>query len=368
MNEIVRPRSVPGPGAKAGIDLIDCDVHPYPKNRAELYQFLAKDWREHVETYGPRGAQPFLGLMHIPRAQQARLDSKPESGPAGSDLKLMQVQLLDYYDIKYGILQPLGPGGGGNLLNPGLANALCAAVNDWQVALWLDKEPRLRGSLLLPQEDAEASVKEIERLGGDKRFAQIALHARSAEPLGRKRYWPIYEAAERLGKPVSIHSSGYGQYTPSGAGWMSYYLEEHHSYAHTMQTAIVSMVMEGVFERFPKLRFIAVEGGFAWAPPLAWRLDKVWEKNRSEVPHVTRPPSEYMRERVWYATQPVEEPEKPSHINDVIKWIGADRLVFATDYPHWDMDDPRYAFKYPLDKETQRKIFSANAKELYGFA
>ena len=64
----------------------------------------------------------------------------------------------------------------------------------------------------------------------------------------------------------------------------------------------------------------------------------------------------------------MEEPERPSSCGDVIEWIGADRLLFATDYPHWDMDDPRYAFKYPLDKETLVRIFSANAKELYGLA
>jgi uncharacterized protein len=368
MNEVVRGLTAVGTNAKARLELIDCDIHPYPKTRAELYQFLPRAWREHVETYGPRGAQPFLGLMHIPRVQLARLDSKPETGPAGSDLKLMREQLLDLYDIKYGILQPFGPGGGGNLLNPGLGSAICSAVNDWQIALWLDPEPRLRGSLLLPQEDADASVKEIEHHAGNPKFAQVAVHARSAEPLGKRRYWPIYEAAERVGLPVAIHSSGYGQHPPSGAGWMSFYIEEHHSYAHTMQTAIISMVMEGVFERFPRLKFMAVEGGFAWVPPLAWRLDKVWARNRGETPLVKRPPSEYMRGNVWYATQPVEEPEVASQIGDVIEWIGADRLVFATDYPHWDMDDPRYAFKYPLDKETQARIFSANAKELYGFA
>ena len=120
-----------------------------------------------------------------------------------------------------------------------------------------------------------------------------------------------------------------------------------------------------LFERFPELKFAVIEGGFAWVPPLAWRLDKVWERNRSEAPQVKRPPSEYMRSNVWYATQPVEEPENPSELGAIIDWIGADRLLFATDYPHWDMDDPRYAFKTPLDKEVQRRIFSQNARELY---
>lgn len=356
------------PAQDVKMELIDCDIHPYPKQRSDMLQFLPSRWRAYIDTYGARGAQPFLGLMHIPRVQQARLDSMPEKGPAGSDLKLLQTQLLDFYDIKYGILQPFGPGGGQNLLHPGLAVAINSAVNDWQIAYWLEHEPRLRGSMMLPQEDAEASLQELKRLEGDRRFAQITLHARSAEPLGKKRYWPIYQAAVEAGLPVAIHSSGYGQYAPSGAGWMSFYIEEHHSYAHTMQTAIISLVMEGAFERFPDLKFVVVEGGFGWAPALAWRLDKIWERNRSELPDVKRPPSEYMRRNVWYATQPVEEPEVNSQLGDLVDWIGPDRLLFATDYPHWDMDDPRYAFKYPLKKDHLNRIFSLNAKELYNLA
>lgn len=352
-------------GARARVDLVDCDIHPTAKTRGEMYAFLPKRWRDHVETYGARGAQPFLGIGHIPRVQQARLDARPDEGPAGSDLALMREQLLDYYDMRFGILQPFGPGGGANLLHPGLANALCSAVNDWQIAYWLDPEPRLKGSIVVPQEDAAASVAEIERHAANRQFAQVAVHARGAEPLGKRRYWPIFEAAAAANLPVAIHSTAYGQYTPSGAGWVSFYIEEHHSYAHTMQTAITSMIVEGVFDAFPELRFVAVEGGFAWAPSLGWRLDNLVRRNRSEVPDLKQLPSEYMRRNIWYATQPMEEPDTASDVRDIIEWIGPDRLLFATDYPHWDMDDPRYVFKFPIEKEWQKRILSENARELY---
>lgn len=366
MSVALESRTRPAATGRVAVDIVDCDIHPYPRTRADLLQFLPEEWRRHAETFGTRGSQPFLGLMHIPRVQVARLDSMPEEGPAGSDLGLIRSQLLDLYGISHGILQPFGPGGGGNLLNPGLAVAVCRAVNDWQEAYFLDPEPRLKGSIVVPQEDAAAAVAEIERWAGDRRFVQVAVHVRSSEPLGRRRYWPIYQAASAAGLPVVIHSSGYGEHAPSGAGWPSFYIEEHHSYAHSMQTAIISMIMEGAFEAIPGLRLACVEGGFAWVPPLAWRLDKVWERNRAEVPEVRQPPSDYMRRQVWYATQPVEEPERLSNLGDVIDWIGADRLLFSTDYPHWDMDDPRYAFKVPLDEAVKAKILAGNARALYG--
>jgi predicted TIM-barrel fold metal-dependent hydrolase len=111
-----------------------------------------------------------------------------------------------------------------------------------------------------------------------------------------------------------------------------------------------------------------VEGGFAWAPSLGWRMDRQWERMRSEVPDVKRPPSEYIREHIWYTTQPVEEPVRPDQLRDIIGWLGWDRLMFSTDYPHWDFDDPRYAFKIPLSEAEKEKIFRGNARALYRLA
>ena len=69
---------------------------------------------------------------------------------------------------------------------------------------------------------------------------------------------------------------------------------------------------------------------------------------RKEVPHLKRPPSEYLREHFWFCTQPIEEPEQPQHIVAYVEAIGWDRLMFSSDYPHWDFDDPRSALKFKM--------------------
>ena len=117
-----------------------------------------------------------------------------------------------------------------------------------------------------------------------------------------------------------------------------------------IEAVVTSLVMEGVFERFPKLRVVLVEAGFVWVPSLCWRLDRLWERMRDEVPHLTRPPSEYIRQNIWYTTQPIEEPANPEHLKETIDWIGWDRLLFSTDYPHWDYDDPNHAFKFKMTR------------------
>ena len=347
--------------------IVDCDIHPVPATPKEMAQFLPKRWATHMATYGARVPQPFIGMVPYPRmtaGNGSRLDAFPATGgPPGSDLDFMRQQLLDPLGIEYGVLQPLSIGS--HTFDQGLGVAVCSASNDWQLAKWTDPEPRLKASLCVTQEDPEAAVAEIHRRAVNPAFVQVSIPPRANEPLGRKRYWPIYRAAAEHDLPISLHSPAYGPGANSGSGWMSYYIEEHYAFAHGLQSVVTSMVMEGVFEEIPKLRVICVEGGFAWVPALGWRLDKVWARMRDELPHVKRPPSEYMREHFWYTTQPMEEPEHPKHLLDTIKWIGADRMMFSTDYPHWDFDDPRQAFKTRLDDELDQAIFRDNAKKVY---
>jgi len=100
-------------------------------------------------------------------------------------------------------------------------------------------------------------------------------------------------------------------------------------------------------------------------PSLAWRLDKIWHRLKVETPHLKRLPSEYIHDHVWLTTQPMEEPAKREQVLDAIDWIGWDRLLFATDYPHWDYDDPTQVLPMPLPEQRRRDFFFNNAMTLY---
>src|SRR4029079_14071058 len=146
------------------------------------------------------------------------------------------------------------------------------------------------------------------------------------EPLGRHRYWPIYARAEEHGLPVGIHVGGYGGHPPTGGVVPSYYVEEHQSNAHTMAATLSSLVIEGVPERFPRLKIVFIEGGFGWIASAIWRMARHFERFRSEVPHLKRKPSEYVREHFWFTTQPIDEPDEGKHLRALIDWVGVDRL------------------------------------------
>src|SRR6266536_4788858 len=154
------------------------------------------------------------------------------------------------------------------------------------------------------------------------------LGIRTSEPIGRRKYWPMFEAAIAHDLPIGMHFGSQGGQPITGAGWPSMYLEDHAGMSTAFQAQVTSLICEGVFERFPKLKIVLIEGGFAWVPVLGWRMDKHWERMRSETPHLKRPPSEYVREHFWFTTQPIEEPEDPQHLKDIMAWIGWDRLMF----------------------------------------
>ncbi len=354
--------------AAARLSIADCDIHPARSSARDLYPWLAKRWQEHLETFGTAPRQGFAGGPAYPKSQPnaARRDAYPPGGKQpGSDLAFMQTQLLDANNVELGILNATGVNGQA-FQHREFGAAYATAVNHWQVAAWTSREPRLKASIVVAYEDAEASVAEIERWAGHPDFVQVLLLSRTSEPLGQKRYWPIYEAAAQAGLPIGIHAFGFGGYPVTGAGWPSYYIEDMTAHAQSCQALLSSMIFEGMLERFPTLKVVLIESGFAWVPSLAWRLDKLHRRLKQETPQLSRRPSEYIRDQVWLTTQPMEEPEPREHLLDTIEWIGWDRLLFATDYPHWDYDDPQHALPLKITDEQRHKFFVGNARALYG--
>ncbi len=252
--------------------------------------------------------------------------------------------------------------------NQDFGNALTRAVNDWQVAEWLERDPRWRASMLVNIKDPEWSAKEIRRAALDPRYVQILLLCRSPQPYGCRQYDPIFKAAAEVGLPIGIHFGGYSGLPITPCGWPSFYLEDHTHMTQAFQTQIVSLICEGVFDRYPDLRVVLMEGGFAWIPALMWRLDKDYVGLRSEVPWLNKLPSEYLLDHFRSTTQPMEEPPKPEYLMQIFDMIGRDDFfMFASDYPHWEFDAPDRAFPSTVPEALKQKLFSENAEAIYDF-
>jgi predicted TIM-barrel fold metal-dependent hydrolase len=189
--------------------IIDCDVHHAMRSPRVLRPYLSQRWRDYLDSYGFRTPTPFVAAYAYPKAAPAlsRRDAWPPDGsPPGSDLAFLRQQLLDPYHIEHGMLHLLSPSGM-DQRNQAFGAALCRAINEWQRAEWTEPEPRLHAAIVVPGEDAAAAVAEIEHWAGTPGFAQVALVTHSIEPLGRRRYWPIYEAAAHHELPLGRNTT-----------------------------------------------------------------------------------------------------------------------------------------------------------------
>ncbi|MBM3460096.1 MAG: amidohydrolase, partial [Armatimonadetes bacterium] len=269
--------------------------------------------------------------------------------------------------IEFGILN------GGNLHiglspDPDYAAAYVAAENDIVAADWLPVEPRLRSSITISPADPEMAAREIHRWGGHPGFVQVLMCSGARIPYGQRFYHPIYAAAVQYGLPVAIHpgSEGVGiSGAPTAAGYPTTYFEWHTGLVGSYLAHLISLVTEGVFAKFPTLKFVLVEGGVSWVPPLLWRFDKNWRALRQTAPWVDRLPSEIVREHILLTTQPLEEPEPPEHLHRILEMLDAARmLMFSTDFPHWDGDTSEFTARR-LPASLRARVMSETARELY---
>jgi predicted TIM-barrel fold metal-dependent hydrolase len=342
------------------VAVIDTDVH---QALPELHRYLPRHWRDRWSAVGLGAGTGYVN----PRGVLRRDAVPPDGGGPASDPAFLIGDHLDRYAIDYAVLTgpfvlPLGT-------DPDYLNAIATAVNDASVEEWLSTSPRFRGSILINSDDPAAAVREIHRLGARPEMVQVLMASTTRQPCGQRRYHPIYQAAAEHGLPVALHPGAEGAGTaspPTPVGYPSRYLEWHTLLPLTVMAQLTSLVCEGVFERFPALRVVIVEGGLSWLPQLMWRLDKNFNALRDTVPWLTRRPSDYIRDHVRLTTQPVEEPDDPDHLGQLFAMMAAERTVmFSSDYPHWDNDNPRLLFRR-LDPAVRARIMAGTAADLYG--
>lgn len=345
------------------LSLIDTDVHQAVRSSKDLLPYMPEVFRSRgINMGGGTGLHTPVGVM--------RRDAVPKGGgPAGSCPDTMREQLLDAYGVDYAILTGSGILGCGTLPDYDYAAALARAHNDWVIDHWLPADPRFYAAIVVAPQDPEQAAAEIRRLGEHPRFVEVLMTSATRIPYGQRFYHPIYAAAEEMGLPVAIHPGKEGTgiaNPPTGAGYPSTYLEWHTNLSANYMAQVTSLVCEGVFEKFPNLKFVCVEGGLSWIPHLMWRLDKNWKALRSLVPWLKRLPSEYIIDHVRFTTQPIEEPEKPEHLVEIFEMMHADKIVmYSSDYPHWDFDSPTAGLP-KLPEPMRSNIMWRNAQQLYG--
>jgi predicted TIM-barrel fold metal-dependent hydrolase len=354
---LASPRSV----LPAGVGVIDADVHANVPSIDALAPWLDAHWREVAITTQFRGPTDTAYPPSAPSSLRPDLAGAAGVATSVADLR---ARVLDPWDVEAAILHCSY--GTEAVKNPDAALALAHAVNAWLAAEWLEPEPRLRGSIVVPGLVPQDAADAVDRAAEHPGFVQVAVPVRSFAPYGHRLWWPLLEAVTRHDLVLALHFGGAPGHPPTSVGWPTTYLEEYVDMASAFQAQLMSLVSEGAFDRFPTLRVICVESGFAWLPSLMWRFDRLWRGLRREIPWTRRLPSAYLREHVHLTTQPFDAPSDAAGFARVLDQIGSDELLcFATDYPHWQADTDAEAVPPLGEGPALAAIMAGNARRLY---
>ena len=342
--------------------VVDTDVHHGVTGWQDLYPYMPTVVAERLRDHG--GGGPSSQFWHNGGIRGTRADFLDMDDALTSTRR----QLLDDCGIDIAILTGSTAYGASSMPDADLGSAICTAFNDYTLDTWVASDSRFRFAMAINTQDPPAMAREIDRIGGHPAVVAVMMPGGAMKPYGNRVYDPIYEACERHQLAVMIHFNGEGvgiNGPPTAAGWPSHYVEGRMMRAPVYMAHIASFIFEGAFEKFPSLKVVNVEAGFAWLPWYLWRMDSDWKSLRYQVPWVKQPPSEYVKRHVRVNTQPIDEPTDERDLERIIEQLHGDTvLLFGSDYPHFDFDDPRQTLKRLPDR-LRRRIFGESALETF---
>ena len=271
---------------------------------------------------------------------------------------------MDTEGIDVSVLFPTSSFAVNSFVERDYAVAYARAYNDF-IADVCQQSPRLKGVALVPLQDPQAAVAEANRAVTKLGLASIAVATQGMkEHLGAQTFWPLYEEMERLNVPLCVHNRREG---PAGEIRFDSFIFMH-TIGRPVETFIqfAGLMYGGVAERFPKLRVAFLECGIGWVPYWMERMDEEWEKRgKVEAPLCKKKPSEYLTAgQIYYGCEPEEK-----MMGYVVNEIGSETLMYASDYPHWDMSWPESASivwaREDLSPEAKKNILANNARRFY---
>jgi len=328
--------------------VIDADGHVFESDR-DLFEYLPAPYKGNELVF----ASPFFPTLDGFHRQAQRV-TDGRSGvleiPSGEDW----VEYLDDANVAASVLFPTGGLAFGMIPDPNWAAALAHGYNDYLYDRFLRLSPdRLKGMALIPLQDPPRAIAEMSRAIDELGMVGAILPAAGLwEALGHRGYWPIYAAAEELGCVLAIHG---GPSLGLGLDKLHKLIEVRtltHGFSQMAQ--MTSMMFEGVFDAFPRLRFAFCEAGCGWAPYLAERLDMEYKHRRVQAPDCHVAPSEHLCSgRIFLHAEMGER-----GLADGIELFGEDVFFTASDYPH----EPKHEFPEAIDEFMERDDIPESAK------
>lgn len=335
-------------------DLIDNDV----------LRHLAKSISEKQGVTGLMNTQPGLIFQDV-AGRIPHQHSQREEAEAGVHRQITLVRRgMDAMGIDYTVVFPTPMLTLGMHPIPEAEVQLGDAFNRWLIERIIPQEPRIKALAYLPFNDPEACIRTVEAFGDKPGVIGFSVTSTRYRAVHDNAYMRLYAMLEERGLPLTFHS-GY-HWGDESMKQCNRFISMHSiSFVHFNLLHLTNWVINGLPERFPKLKVVWIESGLAWVPFTMQRLDHEYMMRSSEAPLLRRKPSDYMRE-MYYSSQPLER-SNLKLTEATLQAINAEtQLLFSSDWPHWDFDLPSSITDLPfLSEQAKRNILGLNAIHLF---
>jgi uncharacterized protein len=312
--------------------IIDGDGHILEDNAA-IIAHMDAPYREIAQRKGV--IFPPLDHLHAGRAVETppQRDQRPSVGPEG------WLDFLDDVGIEWTVLYPTVALSYGKIVSLDYAVAASRAYNDWLYETYVKFNPRFKGMAIIPMQDPEEAAKELRRAVTELDMLGAMMPSNGLpQPLGAKMYWPVYAEADRLGCCLAVHGGAHDRF---GMDHMNMYVPVHalgHPWGLTINCA--SIVYNGIFDRFPRVRMAFLEGGVAWLLLLLERLHASHETHFQYIPpdefgvREGEKPGDYIKKQIkddrLFLGIETEELTMPF----AVKVVGNQPFLYSSDFPH----------------------------------
>jgi predicted TIM-barrel fold metal-dependent hydrolase len=350
--------------------VVDTDFHFIPDWQV-LRRFMREPFRSELTKY------PLVGSDYSPQhAIGLEGTGQDVLGRAGTAAEVLAV--LDEIGVESVILSP-GFQRPQSMFHPAMVTAVASAYNDYMAAEVLPGSPRIRAEIMINHRDPAAGAAEIRRMAKHPGFVSAYTEfGGNYEPIGTARHDPIFEACVENDLVVTSHiGTFYQQFTPLHQGTRTW-TELVGLSASSIAIAFVgSMIMQGLFDKFPSLRVTIKEGGFWWLPEFMARADDYYLSHPGDIKLTERKleagqqflaklPSEYFDSNIRFSSQPVCFPRNPKHFALLMELCrGEDMLLYSSDWPHATFDPINWVFDPAISENGRKKILAQNAKAWY---
>jgi len=350
-----------------GYRVVDTDFHFLPEWN-ELRKYMKEPFKSVAKSYPPVGGD--YGPAYALDLEGTGQETQGRARTAADILRVLDEIGVETVIIVPGFQRPQ------SMFNQSLLSETCRAYNDMLINEVIPVSPRIKCEIMINHRNPADGAAEIRRVGGNKGFVSVFTEfGGNYEPIGTAKHDPIYDAAIEYDLAVTSHiGSFWQQFTPMHQGARTWTELFGISTLGIGMSYIASMIMQGLFDKYPDLRIVLKEGGYWWMPEFQARIDDFYLNHPGDIKLTERllesgekflrkMPSEYIWSNVRFASQPMCIPKNIEHFKMLMEMCrGEDMLLYSSDWPHATFDPLNWVFEKPISEEGRKKILGDNAR------